>query len=81
MKFLQNKKPFRLAVVVSKSVARKAVERNRLRRAAYDSLSSPTLAATGHALFFVRSIPKEPLRTVFKKEITALLSQAPQVKI
>jgi ribonuclease P protein component len=74
MKFLQKKSPFRLAVVVPKSLARKATLRNKLRRAAYDSF--PTLSQrTGHAVFFVRIIPKEPLRTVFKEEMATLLAK------
>lgn len=76
MKYLQNKEPFRLAVIVPKSLARKATLRNRLRRAAYDSLPSTSLSSfTGYALFFVRSIPSEPLRTVFKAEAAQLLSK------
>ena len=76
MKFLQNKEPFRLAVIVPKSLARKATLRNKLRRAAYDSIgTSLPPSSKGHALFFVRSIPMTPLRTIFKEEATALLTK------
>ncbi len=76
MKFLQNKEPFRLAVIVPKSIARKATLRNKLRRAGYDSLGTLSLTShTGHALFFVRSIPKDALRTIFKQEAATLLTK------
>jgi len=82
MKYLQKKEPLRLAVVVPKSLARKANLRNKLRRAAYDSFPADALASrTGRAIFFVRSIPKEPLRTIFRQESAALLALAGQAKI
>ena len=73
MKFLRTAEALRAAIVVSKSVARTAVLRNRVRRAAYEAI--PALPHRGRALFFVRSIPLDPLRSVFREEITALLAK------
>jgi ribonuclease P protein component len=75
MKFLQKNEPFRLAAVVPKSLARKAHVRNKLRRAVYDSFPAASSRRTGRAVFFVRTIPKEPARSVFKEEILTLLAK------
>jgi len=76
LKFLKNKEPFRFAMVVPKSLARKATMRNKLRRAAYDSVGAASLSPrTGQAVFFVRAIPKEPLRTIFTEEAKTLLTK------
>ncbi|MDE2071368.1 MAG: ribonuclease P protein component [Patescibacteria group bacterium] len=51
---VQGEPPLRLAVVVSKGVARSAVERNRLRRAAYRRIAEFTLPRGGSLVLFVR---------------------------
>src|ERR1700690_3898445 len=75
MKFLQAKGPLRFAVVVPKSLARKATLRNKLRRAAYDSIPAALPSHTGRAIFFVRAVPKEAARTIFREEIGALIAK------
>jgi ribonuclease P protein component len=75
MKFLNTSQPFRAAAVVPKSLARKAVLRNRLRRALYRALASSPLAAKKiSAVFFVRSIPRDALAPAFAHELGALAS-------
>lgn len=77
--------PLRSAAVVAKAVARKANERNNLRRAIYRAIAaapSPTAnSLQGKALFFLRLIPKENPSAVIKEEVVFLLSQAGQAKI
>lgn len=75
MKFLQKKELLRVSAVVSKSLARKATLRNKLRRAVYDSIPASASKRTGHAIFFVRAVPQGSLRAVFKEEVNALLSK------
>lgn len=76
LKFLKKNEPLRIAVVVPKSLAKKANVRNRLRRAAYDSLAHEILLSrTGRAIFFVRSVPQDPLRRSFREEALTLLAQ------
>ncbi len=71
--------PLRVSVVVSKSVAKKAVERNRLRRAVYQALSSPLfqkygLLAKGNAIVFVQKIPKTDLPHMFLYDVQKLFT-------
>ena len=66
----------RTAAVVSKAVAKQAVERNRLRRALYRALAglpAPSFPAL-HVVFFVHMVPKESLATAFARDITHMLS-------
>ena len=72
-KVLQTAEPFRCAVVVSKKIAKTAVQRNRLRRAVYRALAEASLPHTGHAILFVQSVPKTDLTRVFSTELTTLL--------
>ena len=53
-KFLEDKKPLRVAVIVPKKGVKHAVERNRLRRAAYRSLPALDMPKTGRLALFVR---------------------------
>ena len=65
----------RIAAAVSKSVARKAVERNHLRRALYRAIAglpSPVLPAGHHIVFFVRISPKESPSASFAEDIARM---------
>lgn len=53
-KFLEGRKPLGVAVIVSKKTARKATERNSLRRKAYRDLERLTLPQGGALALFVR---------------------------
>jgi ribonuclease P protein component len=53
-KFLADKEPLRVAVIVPKKGVRHAVERNRLRRAAYRELPAFDVPKTGRLAIFVR---------------------------
>ncbi len=70
MKFLELQTPLRTSAVVSKSVARRAVERNRLRRAVYQALTP--LSGHGYAVVFVQKIPPEGMSLAFKEDIAQL---------
>lgn len=75
-KFLAIPGSFKSAAVAPKSLAKSAVERNRLRRAVYSAISSlPTPKKPGHMVFFVRSIPKTPLVPAFTEEISIFLQK------
>ena len=64
----------RAAAVVPKSLARKATLRNALRRALYRVLAAANTAQiSGHAVFFVRGLPKEKLAATFAQELASLL--------
>ena len=69
VKFFPEKGAFRAAVVVSKSIARGAVERNRIRRALYRSLPHTSLPH-GRAVFFIQKTP-----TNLAQEVTSLLTK------
>ena len=78
IKFLRTDSPLKTSAVVSKSVARKAVDRNRLRRLVYRALDAavykqPGFVGTGRAVVFVQKIPQntEPL-PVFEEEVALL---------
>lgn len=73
LKYSAGPKPLRAAVVVSKKVAKKAVERNRLRRAVYRALAPLTFK--GDAVIFVQKIPKDPLTPAFLEELMLLLGK------
>ena len=80
MRLQASKVPLKGSAVASKKVAPGAVERNRLRRAVYRALRSPTLSVLGHsvlnargsAVIFVQKIPKEDLSGVFAQDIALL---------
>lgn len=54
-KYLPGREPLGIAVIVSKREAKSAVERNRLRRAAYRDIEGLTLPASGSLALFVRA--------------------------
>jgi RNase P protein component len=72
-KFLAAPGPLRSAVVVSKKVAKQAVVRNRLRRAAYRALQG--VPGHGSAVFFVTKLPAPPLQSAFAADLKALLAK------
>ncbi len=74
LKFVALDHPLRASAVVAKSVARKAVTRNSLRRALYRALAVTPTGLRGNAVFFVRLIPKEKPTAVFAAELPALLA-------
>ena len=75
-KFLAIPGGFRAAAVAPKSVAKSAVVRNRLRRAVYRAIAGiPAPKRSGIAIFFVRSIPKEPLTPAFAEEIRVIFAK------
>lgn len=74
LKVLPTTTPFRCAVVISKKVAKTAVLRNRVRRAAYRALARASHPPTGHAILFVQSVPQADLTAVFQSELTNLLN-------
>lgn len=76
MKFLPTSQSFKAAAVVPKALARKAVERNRLRRALYRALAAaPLTSKKASAVFFVRTIPNGALAPAFASDVGALLSK------
>jgi ribonuclease P protein component len=76
LKFLAKNGGFKAAAIAPKSVAKGAVERNRLRRALYRALAGfPTPKTSGCAVFFVRAIPKGLLTPAFAEEIGPLLQK------
>jgi ribonuclease P protein component len=66
-------KQLRASVVVSKKVAKQAVERNRLRRAVYRALEK--VKAEGIYVVFVQKIPKDPLTPAFFDDLLVLTAQ------
>ncbi len=76
MKYVSAKGFFKTAVVVPKRIARKATERNTLRRVVYRALVTTPLPQSGvHAVFFVRSIPLKAKTETFREEIAVLLKK------
>ena len=74
IKHLSTSSPLRVSVVVPKSVAKQAVERNRIRRAAYRALAP--LSGSGIAVVFVHKVPPEPITPAFRFELSQLLKRA-----
>jgi ribonuclease P protein component len=79
LKLLILPSPLRASAVVSKSVAKKAVERNRLRRAVYRALSSPLAASVqsqckGNAVIFVQKVPPGELSRPLLADIRKLFT-------
>ena len=66
IKFLQNQGMSKAAVVVSKSVARLAVERNKIRRTVYNVLESALPASGYAAVFFVQKNSPEAAEEIKK---------------
>lgn len=71
MKFLATETPLQIAMVVSKAIANRAIERNRLRRALYQAL--PPLQQTGKAVIFIQKIPTASLQSAFSEDLALLL--------
>jgi ribonuclease P protein component len=79
LKYLANKGFFKASAVASKSVAKRAVDRNRLRRALYRVLQTlppeQILKLRGlSAVFFIRSIPT-PLLPTLREDIKGILTK------
>ncbi len=74
-KYVQNKGFFRSAAVVSKKVARGAVERNRLRRSVYAALRQISPSSGGMAVFFVQKVPQKNMVSLFAHDITRICSK------
>jgi ribonuclease P protein component len=72
MKHLPSPASLRTSVIVPKSVAKQAVERNRLRRAAYHALDDAT--GNGKAILFVQRKPERDLQLHFREDIMRLLT-------
>ncbi len=82
----------RAAAVVSKKIARSAVERNRLRRALYRAVAEVKLPSlqSSHAeggvttslniVFFIRSIPPNPLLPAFSKDVTNIIDSIKTIR-
>lgn len=70
-KYIIGGTPLRASAVVSKKVAKKAVERNRLRRALYRALA--TYGGTGTAVIFIQKVPTDPLTPAFAHDLVVLL--------
>jgi ribonuclease P protein component len=74
LKHLPGTTSLRAAVVVSKAVAKKAVVRNRLRRAVYRALMPIT--GVGEIVVFVQKIPPPPLTEAFAADLATLLKKS-----
>jgi ribonuclease P protein component len=75
LKFVALPHPLRSSAVVAKSVARKAVARNSLRRALYRAIALSDMSQLqGNAVFFVRLVPQEKPTAVFAKELPSLVA-------
>jgi ribonuclease P protein component len=79
LKYLVNKGVFKVSVVAPKSVAKRAVDRNRLRRVLYGvirelSKENPNLFPQGLLVFFVRSTPS-PLTPALRADISAIINK------
>lgn len=72
----------RAAAVVPKSLVKKAVLRNRIRRALYRAVASlpaeVTAGKSAQVVFFVRTVPPSPLTPALAADITDLLSALPK---
>ena len=77
IKILQTETPFAVSVVVSKAVARKAVERNTLRRTIYRILNSSIYhhlfdTRRGRAVLFVQKVPTRDVTRLFSEDVAIL---------
>jgi len=80
VKYVATQGLFRVAVVAPKSLARKATERNRLRRAFYaalESLPEGTSFPPSKTVFFVRAIPSPPMIPSLREELSLLAKKLP----
>jgi len=72
LKYQYSPTPLLCAVVVSKKIAKKAVERNRIRRAVYRALTPLRLGKSGTLVVFVQKVPSDPLTPAFTSELCAV---------
>ncbi|MBX4192169.1 ribonuclease P protein component [Candidatus Parcubacteria bacterium] len=72
LKYMQSP-TFRAAIVVSKSIARTATERNRLRRAAYNALRELAPSFHAQAVLFIQKRPSSPLAPTLRTEVQSLI--------
>lgn len=70
-KYTASGTPLRASVVVSKKVAKRAVERNRIRRAVYRALQ--TIEGAGTYVIFVNKVPHTPLTPCFREDLVVLI--------
>lgn len=75
LKYMPYTGGYRAAVVVSKAVAKKAVDRNRIRRAMYRALAQISPKNPEMAVFFVQKVPPAPLTPAFVIDIQTLCSK------
>lgn len=71
VKYSATSSPLRASVVVSKKVAKQAVERNRIRRAVYRALT--TITGTGIYVVFVNRVPEDPITPQFREDLVVLI--------
>lgn len=69
-KYVAGSNGVQVSAVVSKKVAKHAVERNRIRRALYRALHS--FNVKGMAVVFVQKIPDGPLTPAFAEDLVVL---------
>lgn len=78
VKYVVNKGDFAAAVVAPKSVAKRAVDRNRLRRALYRSMAALPKSTSAFrdikAVFFIQRMPK-PLQPTLGVDLMALIKK------
>jgi RNase P protein component len=77
LKYVEKQGVFRAAAVAPRSVAPRAADRNRMRRALYHVLATlPSAEAQSlrntHGVFFIRSIPT-PLTSTLREDITGIV--------
>ena len=73
LKYISGPQALRAAVVVSKKISKKAVIRNRVRRALYRALH--TMDGKGSVVVFVQKIPDTALTPAFSEELMVLLAK------
>ena len=74
IKYLAATSPLQCAVVVSKKVAKSAVQRNKLRRAAYRALAAHATKTQKHGrmVLFIQKIPTSSLTPAFSSDLESI---------
>jgi ribonuclease P protein component len=72
IKYLYSESALQCAVVLSKKIAKKAVERNRVRRAVYRALAPHTSKRKGRMVVFVQNIPQGTLTPLFADDLVSV---------
>ena len=72
IKYLSSGESLQCAVVVSKKVAKGAVERNCIRRAVYRALAVHKSGKGGKMVVFVQKTPKGPLEPAFTEDLASV---------